>query len=98
MSEQDAHHLHSHAESRQTTVISVCVVFAAISSSMLTLRLYLRCRVLKAAGLDDWTMLIAQVNRQKQDKFKRAMLTSRRQMLAITVSVSTIMGMPLLAL
>lgn len=60
MTAQDAHS-GLHAESRTTTVIVVCVVFAAISSSLLLLRLYLRCRVLKAAGLDDWTMLIAQV-------------------------------------
>ncbi|CAK7199175.1 hypothetical protein SEUCBS139899_001847 [Sporothrix eucalyptigena] len=58
---QDAHNASTFAESRTTTVTVVSIVFASISLGMLLLRLYLRCRVLKASGLDDWTMLIAQM-------------------------------------
>ncbi|CAK7213668.1 hypothetical protein SBRCBS47491_001883 [Sporothrix bragantina] len=60
MVSQDVHHA-PFVESRATLVIVVAVVFAVLSLGMLLLRLYLRCRILKATGLDDWTMLVAQI-------------------------------------
>ena len=91
MTTQDAHPA-LHAASRTATVIVVCVVFAAISSGLLLLRLYLRCRVLKAAGLDDGTVLIAQVGKGIMEINLKGD-EADRQMLAIAVSVSTILGM-----
>ncbi len=51
----------SYTESKAGTIIGVSVAFAATSLVILLLRLFVRVRILKAAGLDDWTMLAAQV-------------------------------------
>jgi len=49
------------AESKQATVIAVAVVFAALASIVVSLRLYTRLCILRAAGADDWTILAANV-------------------------------------
>ena len=69
---QESHNASSYAESKVMTIVIVCIVFAAISLGMLLLRLYIRFRVLKASGLDDWTMLIAQVLHPQEASRKAA--------------------------
>lgn len=48
-------------ESQAELVIILSVVFTATSTVVFGLRLFTRCVLLKTAGPDDWTMLVAQI-------------------------------------
>ena len=49
------------AESQSGTVIAICVAFSAASAILLGMRLYTRVRLLRQAGADDITIVIAEV-------------------------------------
>lgn len=48
-------------ESRTGLVYIITAILTASSTIAFALRLYTRCFLLKTAGADDWTMLVAQI-------------------------------------
>jgi len=73
----------SDAESKQATVIAVAIVFASLSAIVVSLRLYTRQFILRAAGADDWTMLAATVC-MSQPLPSRVALSSRLGLITLS--------------
>lgn len=67
-------------ESRASTVISIAVTFAALSSIFTGLRLYTRLRILRIFCTDDGAILLAQVREPNEVDPARVLLAGWRRM------------------